>query len=692
MSTLPPPATVPAVDPVTTSAQDATTDPVRTNATQDLTPESRPEVTEGATAPAAGTTGINAAAEGVPKDAAVVVSQPVNEGVLSYKQPGLVKSLIYSKKFFWFGDEPVEHKYLSDYLRGEKATDIARPNAAHATQTGNGLLFFAKRAEDKPQPQGIINLADIQDVTKAGLTDFTFKYHGHKHAFQAPNATERDGWLVALETRQADAKTSREGIVGSEGYKSSLDKFAKPGAFGAASSTSRSLSRHKKTGDTKTADSATPVAAGFGGDATSDPDDVKARDTKSRSQSRKRASVFGALLSKREHHEERKEERKAEMEERAEQRDIRHGNAGMEKRAEERDIKHGKAGMEERAEERDIEHGNAGMEKRAEERAIKHENHKAEKAEKHAEKRVERREWLQAHEEKKALKSDGVVNPLPLDAAAIANRVMGEPVVNAGGTDTEIPSATSDIPSANSEIPTATSAQPATQASTAATETPLSETPREAAPRANKRNSIFGNFFAKKETPAPNAASTGAPVSTTADETTPIVPAKDMEPAATSPVAPQAETGASETAPVTDTAAPTESTATAPTTSTTTSPVSPDTTKANRRTSFFSNLGTKKEKKASAVSDTEGTDGEGKKSGGFGGLLRKASRAQGPRSTPKTAPATNGTVDTETAAPAPTTKETPATETLTNGEKTTTDVAPTSTSTTSQQTAVQATA
>ena len=65
---------------------------------------------------------------------------------------------MYSKKFFWFGDEPVEHIHLSDYLRGEKATDISHPNAAHATQTGKGLLFFAKRAEDKPQPQGIINL------------------------------------------------------------------------------------------------------------------------------------------------------------------------------------------------------------------------------------------------------------------------------------------------------------------------------------------------------------------------------------------------------------------------------------------------------------------------------------------------------------------------------------------------------
>lgn len=65
---------------------------------------------------------------------------------------------MYTKKFFWFDDEPLEHKHLSEYLRAEKYDHVARPNAAHATQTGKGLLFFAKRAEDKPQPQGIINL------------------------------------------------------------------------------------------------------------------------------------------------------------------------------------------------------------------------------------------------------------------------------------------------------------------------------------------------------------------------------------------------------------------------------------------------------------------------------------------------------------------------------------------------------
>ena len=64
-------------------------------------------------------------------------------------------------------------------------------------------------------------------MTKTGPSDFTFKLHGHKHAFQAVNPTERDVWLMALETRQAEAKSNRESIVESKGYKSSLEKFSK---------------------------------------------------------------------------------------------------------------------------------------------------------------------------------------------------------------------------------------------------------------------------------------------------------------------------------------------------------------------------------------------------------------------------------------------------------------------------------
>lgn len=83
MSAGQPSTMAPTTEPVTTTAQEANVDPVRTSATNDLAPESRPEVTEGATA-ADPTTD-------TPKDVAVVESQPINEGVLAYKQPGLVK-------------------------------------------------------------------------------------------------------------------------------------------------------------------------------------------------------------------------------------------------------------------------------------------------------------------------------------------------------------------------------------------------------------------------------------------------------------------------------------------------------------------------------------------------------------------------------------------------------------------------
>jgi len=79
----------------TTTASEANKDPIRATRTDALVPESRPEVTnsaEGATtvsttgAPATEPTGGPA-----PKGASVVESQPINEGVLNYKGPGLVK-------------------------------------------------------------------------------------------------------------------------------------------------------------------------------------------------------------------------------------------------------------------------------------------------------------------------------------------------------------------------------------------------------------------------------------------------------------------------------------------------------------------------------------------------------------------------------------------------------------------------
>lgn len=62
-------------------------------------------------------------------------------------------------------------------------------------------------------------------MSRVDFNDFAFKLHGHKHTFQAQSRAERDSWIAAIETRATEAKASREGIVSSAGYKSSLDKF-----------------------------------------------------------------------------------------------------------------------------------------------------------------------------------------------------------------------------------------------------------------------------------------------------------------------------------------------------------------------------------------------------------------------------------------------------------------------------------
>ncbi len=166
---------------------------------------------------------------------------------------------------------------------------------------------------------------------------------------------------------------------------------------------------------------------------------------------------------------------------------------------------------------------------------------------------------------------------------------------------------------------------PATEATEGAAETAAVAEPvaaetaptgtRESALKPTKRNSLFGGLFGKKEATSP-----------TANETAPAVAPKD-EPSALSSAAPQldnpvTEPTAAAAAPTLDTTEPTSTAAE------TTSPPSNTTPTGTRRSSFFANLGgNKKERKTGTTSDTEVTDGEGKKSGGFSGLLRKASRA-----------------------------------------------------------------
>ncbi|EGE08556.1 hypothetical protein TEQG_07572 [Trichophyton equinum CBS 127.97] len=236
-----------------------------------------------------------AAEEAAKEEPAAKEVVPATDGQLGYKAPGLVKSFRFVKRHFWFSEEPVESKQLTSYFQNEKLS-VAHPNAAWASQTGKGLLFFAKRAEDKANPAGIINLSDVTDITKDGNNDFVFKLHGQKHTFQATDADERDSWMAAIEAKSAEGKAAKEEIVGGEGYKSELEKFTKVPVVAAVAGTAK-----------KVTDEANKAV-----DAVVEPKEEKKDDKKSRSQSRKRASIFGNFLGKKEEQEEKKDEQKEE--------------------------------------------------------------------------------------------------------------------------------------------------------------------------------------------------------------------------------------------------------------------------------------------------------------------------------------------------------------------------------------------
>ncbi|ERF73484.1 hypothetical protein EPUS_04107 [Endocarpon pusillum Z07020] len=299
------------------------------------------------TAPAAATTEPNPATDTITSvsDTAAAATQdetagkgeakleggPASEGILGYKGPGLIQSLRFSKRFFWFSDEAFKTDTLDAYLRAEKA-EIAHPNAAWAHETGKGLLFFAKRAEDKAAPAGILNLAEVADVTKEGSNDFSFKLNGHKHVFQAASPAERSSWIAAIEAKAAEGKGLKEGILGSEGYQKHFEKYNKLGVGAATTGSSLpGLSKSKERKETSAPPRKsleTKVKETLKKDkkdrvdtssASSSDAEKKDKKSKSRSQSRKRASIFGLLGNKKEEQEEKKDVKKEEKaEEKAE--------------------------------------------------------------------------------------------------------------------------------------------------------------------------------------------------------------------------------------------------------------------------------------------------------------------------------------------------------------------------------------
>lgn len=283
-------------------ASDNTAAPVEAPATEEA-----PKVVEGeAAAPA------EEVAETKEEDKVVT---PIESGALGYKAPGLKNAFRFSKKYFWLGDEPVAAENLREYLRGEKP-EVAHSVAAWSSQTGKGLLFFVKHADQKEHPAGVLNLAYATDLAKDGAVAFAFKISGHKHTFEAQTAAERDGWFAAVERAITEAKASKDGIETSDSYKEAKEKISKPAALAGATSSApkKSMDAAPKLAEAESPAageaSAAPIRTGSSSSSSSDEAKAKKAKNKSRSVSRgKRASLFGGLLGKKD--KEHKEESEA---------------------------------------------------------------------------------------------------------------------------------------------------------------------------------------------------------------------------------------------------------------------------------------------------------------------------------------------------------------------------------------------
>jgi hypothetical protein len=256
-----------------------------------------PEITTAVTAEATPAAEAPAAAAEPAKEEAAVAApvkeeiKPVEEGILGYKGPGLLKSFIFQKKFFWFGTEAVESKALSSYLRGEKAQDIANQNVAWASETGKGLLFFSKKAAEKATPAGIFNLSEISDIVEEGNIAFHFTQGGHKHIFETNTLGERDNWVAQLKAKAAEAKELAPTVTESEQYKENLATLTKP-VVTAAAHPKKSVEKTEDKKEEKKEETTTPTVV--------EPPKEEAKkeekkERKSRSASRKRNSIFGGF-------------------------------------------------------------------------------------------------------------------------------------------------------------------------------------------------------------------------------------------------------------------------------------------------------------------------------------------------------------------------------------------------------------
>lgn len=281
-------ATKPVEEPVVAPTETSTETPVVAESAPVETATTEPATTEAsavATETPAETTETAAVKEEV---------KPVEEGILGYKGPGLLKSFIFQKKFFWFGAEPVESKALSSYLRGEKQQELANKNVAWAASTGKGLLFFSKKASEKATPHGVFNLSEITDITEDGTVAFAFTSGGHKHIFEASTLAERDNWVSVLKAKSAEATELAPTVVESEEYKKAHTDLLPKAPVVAAAAAKEETKAEKKEEIKEEKKEAKEEKKEEKKEIKEEKKEEKSA-RKSRSASRKRASIFGGF-------------------------------------------------------------------------------------------------------------------------------------------------------------------------------------------------------------------------------------------------------------------------------------------------------------------------------------------------------------------------------------------------------------
>jgi hypothetical protein len=233
--------------------------------------------------------------------------KPVEEGHLEHKGQGanFPKNFLYTKQLFWFGSDPVDLKSITSF-KADKVADVAHHVTSWAAETGKGLLFFSEKG-DKAAPNGAIHLADASEPAVDGANKFHITAKGHKHTFKAASAAERDNWVAQLKAKVAEAKELAATVTESETYKKTIEAL-KPAPVKKEEKVAAPVVETAATEPAAAATEETPAVTETAAVVEPTKEEPKeeekadkaVEDPKRRSASRKRASIFGNFLGKRE--------------------------------------------------------------------------------------------------------------------------------------------------------------------------------------------------------------------------------------------------------------------------------------------------------------------------------------------------------------------------------------------------------